>query len=79
MTATATLALRDTPHPQLAYKDLASRFETSDVSLQDVRAAVVDIRAGKFPDLTQYGTAGSFFKNPVLSKKQYELLQEQYL
>ena len=39
---------------------------------------VREIRSHKFPDLREYGTAGSFFKNPILSQKKYEELIAKY-
>ncbi|PIR84996.1 UDP-N-acetylenolpyruvoylglucosamine reductase, partial [Candidatus Kaiserbacteria bacterium CG10_big_fil_rev_8_21_14_0_10_45_20] len=41
-------------------------------SLSAIREAVLQIRATKFPDLHIYGTAGSFFTNPIVSKKEAE-------
>ncbi|HUY05346.1 MAG TPA: UDP-N-acetylmuramate dehydrogenase, partial [Candidatus Paceibacterota bacterium] len=65
------VALRLAKHAPLttAYADLA-RAEASGVSLAtpaDVARAIRAIRAGKFPDITREGTAGSFFKNPIVS------------
>jgi len=62
----------------LSYKDLKNRFG-SEISpdLDEVRKAVLEIRSRKFPDLKEYGTAGSFFKNPIISKEKLgELLKE---
>ena len=73
-----TLALSTRPKPQFSYKDLAAVFPEGSASLEEIRAAVVNIRAAKFPDLKQYGTAGSFFKNPVISGEEYAVLQEKY-
>ncbi len=57
---------------KLAYADLQKYFGAEQHPiLHDIRAAVMDIRARKFPDLTCVGTAGSFFKNPILSKEHY--------
>ncbi len=50
------------------YKDLSlyvGRYKK--ITPQLVRKAVTDIRKKKFPDLSLYGTAGSFFKNIVVS------------
>ena len=47
-------------------------------ALEEVRAVILSIRSRKFPDLSLYGTAGSFFKNPVISKKRFEALQERF-
>lgn len=51
------------------YKDLANYFteHKETPTLASVRAAVLEIRGRKFPDLKIYGTAGSFFKNPIVS------------
>lgn len=63
------------PAPKLSYRDLAVRFEQQQtVTVQEVRDAIIAIRAAKFPNLDTIGTAGSFFKNPVVTKRQYEEL-----
>ena len=49
-----------------------------DPSLKHIRAAVLEIRSRKFPDLKQFGTAGSFFKNPIISKRQFAALKKKY-
>ena len=64
----ATFALSKKPAPNLGYRDLAQRFGAESPGLSEVRAAVLAIRAKKFPDLAHYGTAGSFFLNPVVSE-----------
>ncbi|HEY4500434.1 MAG TPA: UDP-N-acetylenolpyruvoylglucosamine reductase, partial [Candidatus Paceibacterota bacterium] len=47
-------------------------------SLSEIRKAVIQIRKGKFPELSQIGTAGSFWKNPIISNQQFEKLKIQY-
>lgn len=75
----AAFTLRTDATPDLSYKDLAQHLgDTPSPSIEAVRAAVLEIRKGKFPDLTQEGTAGSFFKNPILSKEAAALLMEKY-
>ena len=57
--------------PKQAYKDIALYTEERGVvalSLAEMREAVIFIRAKKFPDLSKYGTAGSFFKNPIITQ-----------
>ena len=47
-------------------------------SLQQLHDAICAIRDAKLPDVKQIGSAGSFFKNPVISAEQFEGLQRQY-
>lgn len=72
--------LRTIGSPHLAYGDLARANEQgSDVSTPGaVGDAVRSIRAKKFPDLATCGTAGSFFKNPVVSASSYEALHARF-
>ncbi len=48
------------------------------ISVCDIREAVIVIRSRKFPDLSQVGTAGSFWKNPIIPLQQYESLKAKY-
>src|SRR3990167_6759952 len=45
---------------------------------EEVRKAIGEIRNKKFPNLVKYGTAGSFFKNPVISSKVADNLKKKY-
>jgi len=47
-------------------------------SIRDVSRAVVEIRRNKLPNPAQLGNAGSFFKNPEISEKQFDSLKAQY-
>ena len=66
------LTKRETP--DLKYKDVAEYFgkRSAPPSLEEIRQAILEIRAKKFPELKTHGTAGSFFKNPILSAKEAE-------
>ncbi|MBI5385833.1 MAG: UDP-N-acetylmuramate dehydrogenase [Verrucomicrobia bacterium] len=73
----AAFALRRDAAPNLRYKDVREKLAASGVAeptIRDVREAVISIRQGKLPDLARIGTAGSFFKNPVLPRDRYEAL-----
>lgn len=67
--------------PKLNYKDVVLYMEERGVktlSLTEMRKAIICIRARKFPDLSQYGTAGSFFKNPIVSQVEGEEFLSKY-
>lgn len=74
----AAFLLSKTPAPDVSYKDLKELFGESVPTLQAIRDAVLNIRASKFPDLSKEGSAGSFFKNPILDKALVQKLTEKY-
>ncbi len=47
-------------------------------TLLQLHDAICAIRDAKLPDVKQIGNAGSFFKNPVIEKAQFEALQKYY-
>jgi len=71
--------LQNYGRPDLSYKDLAAAFKDVPApSLTEIRNKVIDIRTKKFPDLSNEGTAGSFFMNPILSKEEARKLRTKY-
>lgn len=65
-----TYRLSRLPLPRLQYRDLTEWFRgvTQEPSLVTVRSAIIAIRSKKFPDWRSVGTAGSFFKNPIITR-----------
>ena len=55
-----------------------SKFSKAIPSISEVRDAVIAIRMAKLPDVKKVGTAGSFFKNPIISNKKFKELKEKY-
>lgn len=71
--------LGKTPRPVLSYKDLVAQFAGAKApALSEIRDAVLSIRARKFPDLAKCGTAGSFFKNPIVSSSRFAELRTRF-
>lgn len=67
--------------PNLKYKDLSECFpdaERFSPSPAAIRRAVLEIRRRKLPDWKKLGTAGSFFKNPVVSGRRFAALKKKY-
>lgn len=66
--------------PHTGYPDLQTA-KAEGVILEtplDIAKAVREIRSRKFPDLNTFGTAGSFFKNPILTQEQFAELSKEY-
>jgi UDP-N-acetylmuramate dehydrogenase len=73
-----TFLLHTTSKPKISYADLAQIFSTTTPTLSEVSEAVRNIRSKKFPDWRLVGTAGSFFKNPIIKKSSAEHLRSKY-
>ena len=74
------LRLSKVGFPKTRYADLTRRIDSGEIldTPEAVGEAVRAIRRKKFPDLTQFGTAGSFFKNPTIAAEQFTALQARY-
>ena len=71
--------LHRSPRPQLDYAGLSAlNAETNTLTPQRIRQFVTDIRRTKLPDPAEIGSAGSFFKNPLITEAQYQSLLATY-
>ncbi|MDE5786227.1 MAG: UDP-N-acetylmuramate dehydrogenase [Duncaniella sp.] len=72
-----TYRLSTYTNPRLDYGNL--RQVLSDIPMLrpgDVRRAIIEVRDSKLPRPEETGSAGSFFKNPVITTAEFEALKE---
>lgn len=63
--------------PNLSYKGLRDALiRQENLTPEFVRDTAIRIRDGKLPDPAKVGSAGSFFKNPVISSEELRQLEE---
>jgi UDP-N-acetylmuramate dehydrogenase len=73
--------LSQRPQPVLGYQVLVDELQARGVAQphpRDLFEVVCAIRRSKLPDPAEVGNAGSFFKNPLVSRAQYQKLLQQY-
>lgn len=63
--------------PRLDYGNLHAEAGDNP-TLAAIRAAVIRIRKQKLPEVSQLGSAGSFFKNPVVTHDTYRAIAARY-
>lgn len=64
-----------------SYGDITAELAKQGVTtptLKDVSNAVIAIRQSKLPDPKELGNSGSFFKNPIISKTDFEKVQQKF-
>ncbi|MDR1762492.1 MAG: UDP-N-acetylmuramate dehydrogenase [Dysgonamonadaceae bacterium] len=66
------------PEFNIDYGDVRKRLENKEITLKNVRNAVIEIRREKLPNVSEIGSAGSFFMNPYICKEHYEGLKKHY-
>ena len=68
-------ALSRTPQPKLDYGHLKAAVEPNGVTPEAIRKAIIKIRKEKLPETSVMGSAGSFFKNPVISAEHFARIE----
>jgi len=64
-----------------SYGDILAELAKNNISeptLKDVSNAVIAIRQSKLPDPKELGNSGSFFKNPIISKSDFEKIHQKF-
>jgi UDP-N-acetylmuramate dehydrogenase len=64
-----------------SYGDITAELAKNNVvtpTLKDVSNAVIAIRQSKLPDPKELGNSGSFFKNPILLKTDFEKIHQKF-
>jgi UDP-N-acetylmuramate dehydrogenase len=64
-----------------SYGDITAELAKNNITvpgLKDVSNAVIAIRKSKLPDPAELGNSGSFFKNPILLKSDFEKIHQKF-
>lgn len=65
----------------ISYGAISAELEKQGIiepNIKDVSKVVSEIRVSKLPDPSTIGNAGSFFKNPVISKDEFDQIHSRY-
>jgi len=76
-----TLELKKNPVLNINYGDVKAILESQNIknpTIKEVSNAIISIRQSKLPDPKKIGNSGSFFKNPIVSLNQLELIKKKY-
>ncbi len=76
-----TFRLRKKPIFHTGYGAINEELEKmgiNELSIQGISQAIINIRSSKLPDPKEIGNAGSFFKNPTVSREKFEGLKKQF-
>ncbi|MDG1689156.1 MAG: UDP-N-acetylmuramate dehydrogenase [Flavobacteriales bacterium] len=76
-----TLELKKNPVLNINYGDVKAILESQNIknpAIKEVSNAIINIRQSKLPDPKKIGNSGSFFKNPIVTLNQLELIRKKY-
>lgn len=76
-----TFRLSKLPKPNLRYADIEASLHQQGIqqpTQRDISNTIIQIRQQKLPNPAEIGNAGSFFKNPIISKRHFQELQEEF-
>lgn len=74
--SSVTFRLNKKPKFNVNYGDIKmtlDEMQVNELTIKAVSEAVIKIRSSKLPDPKVLGNAGSFFKNPVITKSEFEV------
>ncbi|MCQ2959071.1 MAG: UDP-N-acetylmuramate dehydrogenase [Bacteroidales bacterium] len=76
--SSVTYKLKKEASFNLNYGSLKNVIDEKTATLQKVRDGIISVRKEKLPDPKEIGSAGSFFKNPIIPSAQAELLKQKF-
>ena len=81
LTAVSFKLTKNKHHLNTSYGAIDAELTSKNIlkpTIKNVSDAVIAIRKSKLPDPKEIGNSGSFFKNPVITKTQFEQLQKEF-
>lgn len=75
-----TFRLRKSPVFHLSYGNINSELEKRNLSpsLANIRDIIIEVRRSKLPEPEEFGNAGSFFMNPMVSMQKFKQLESEF-